>query len=53
MYCVRGCESIGPPSTSSSERGLRRQAFSFNEPLRKALTATFASVLDEIPCSCM
>ena len=53
MYCVSGCESIGPSSTSSSESGLRRQAFSFSEPLRKALTATLASVLAVMPWSCM
>ena len=53
MYCVRGFASIGAPSISSSDSGLRRQAFSLSEPLRKALAATLASVLAVMPCSCM
>ena len=54
MYCVRGCdEHRRRRAISSSERGLRRQAFSFSDPLRKALTATLASVLDEMPYSYM
>ena len=53
MYCVSGWLTILEASTSSSESGLRRQAFGLREPLSKALAATFASVDSLMPCSCM
>src|SRR5436305_14251299 len=53
MYWVSGWLTIREPRISSSDSGCRRQAFGFEEPLRNALAATFASVEALIPCSLM
>jgi hypothetical protein len=53
MNWVSGSASTGASRIWSSDSGVRRHAFSFFEPLRKALAATFASVSREMPCSCM
>ena len=53
MYWVSGWLSMGPLSTCSSVSGMRRQAFSFSDPLRNAFTAALAKVDDVMPCSCM
>jgi hypothetical protein len=53
MNCVSGLLTIFDPSTSSSDSGRRRHAFSFSDPLRNAFDATFASVELLMPCSAM
>ena len=53
MYCVSGWLTIFEPRTSSSESGLRRQAFGLRAPLANAFAATLASVEVLMPCSAM
>ena len=53
MYCVSGWLIMVDEAISSSDSGVRRQAFGLSEPLRNALAATLANVDGLIPCSCM
>jgi hypothetical protein len=53
MYCVSGWLIIGDEAISSSDSGVRRHAFGFREPFRKAFSATLASVEELMRCSRM